>query len=163
LILVAGLATGFIGGYFMVSRPDRPADTRGQESRQADEVDDQFRNFCRREGYRREVETLTQWLSEEQAGSIGILYNGDDDYSHDLYTYFLQSLSDKKITVAFSDRYKEGNTSFLQEMKALESAKPEAIIFMGTYEERVAFLETIDQQPQAEFWQKRRNKIRWIE
>ena len=162
-ILFAGLVAGFIGGYFMLFRADHPVDKLLEESRQADEVDDQFRNFCRREGYRQEVEALTKWLSDEQANRIAILYNGDDAYSHDLYTYFLQSLPDKKITVAFSDMFNEGDKSFFKEMKALESAKPEAIIFLGSYEERMAFLDTISQKPQAEFWQKRLKKIRWIE
>jgi hypothetical protein len=59
--------------------------------------------------------------------------------------------------------YTEGDKSFFREIKALESAKPEAIIFLGSYEDRMAFLEGIAQQPQAEFWQKRLKKIRWIE
>lgn len=163
LILGAGLATGFIGGYFMIPRAHQPADTMNREDRQLQEVDDAFRNFCRREGYRHEVEALTKWLSDEKAKSIGIVYNGDDAYSHDLYTNFVQSLPDKKVTVAFSTMYKEGDKSFLRDIKALESAKPEAIIFLGSYEDRMAFLESIAQQPQAEFWQKRLKKIRWIE
>jgi ABC-type branched-subunit amino acid transport system substrate-binding protein len=109
------------------------------------------------------VEALTKWLSDEKAKSIGIVYNGDDAYSHDLYTYFVQSLPDKKVTVALSNMYKEGDKSFFREIKAIESAKPEAIIFLGSYEDRMAFLESIAQQPQAEFWQKRLKKIRWIE
>lgn len=163
LILSGGIIVGFIGSFYLFSEGDHPGEKIVTEQRKAGEVDDQFRNFCRREGYRQEVEALTKWLKEEQAYNIAILYNEDDAYSHDLYTHFLQSLPDEKITVAFSDTFKEGDKSFFREMKALESAQPEAIIFMGKYEERVAFLETIAQQPQAEFWQKRRNKIRWIE
>ena len=162
-ILVGGLAAGFIGGYFMIPRAHQPAETMNREDRQLQAVDDAFRNFCRREGYRHEVEALTKWLSDEKAKSIGIVYNGDDSYSHDLYTYFVQSLPDKKVTVALSNMYKEGDKSFFREIKALESAKPEAIIFLGSYEDRMAFLESIAQQPQAEFWQKRLKKIRWIE
>jgi len=80
-----------------------------------------------------------------------------------LRSWWRKRLPDEKITVALSETFKEGGTSFFSEIKALESAQPEAIIFMGTYEERVAFLETIAQQTEVEFWQKRRNKIRWIE
>jgi hypothetical protein len=163
LILGAGVAAGFIGGYFVMSRGHRPADTMNREVRQAEAADDPFRNFCRREGYRHEVEALTKWLSEEKAKSIGILYNGDDAYSHDLYTFFVQSLPEKKVTVAFSNMYKEGDKSFFREIKALESARPEAIIFLGSHEDRIAFMETIAQQPRAEFWEKRLKKIRWIE
>ena len=163
LILSGGIIFGFIGSYYMISRADRPVPKAVQQEMKAGEIDDQFRNFCRREGYRQEVEALTKWLRDERANSIAILYNGDDAYSHDVYTYFLQSLAHEKITVAFSNMFKDDDKSFLKEMKALESAKPEAIIFLGRYDERVAFLETIAQQPQAEFWQKRLNKIKWIE
>jgi hypothetical protein len=163
LILGAGLAAGFIGGYCVVTRGHPPVDTRLKQGRQPVDADDPFRNFCRREGYRHEVEALTRWLSDEKAGSIGILYNGDDAYSHDLYTYLLQSLPDKKVTVAFSDMYKSGDKSFFQEIKALESAKPEAIIFLGSYEDRTAFMESIAQMPQAGYWRKRLAKIKWVE
>jgi len=163
IILAAGLVFGFIGGYYMIARDERPLGSKAEEARKGDESDDEFRNFCRREGYRNEVEALTTWLREEHAYTIAILYNGDDAYSHDLYTYFSQRLPDEKITIALSDRFKEGEKSFLHALKALESAQPEAIVFLGSYEERVAFLETIAQQPQADFWHKRLNKIRWIE
>lgn len=163
LIMSGGIIVGFIGSYFMRAEADRGFEKTVVENSKAAEVHDQFRNFCRQEGYRQEVESLTQWLKEEQAHSIAILYNEDDAYSHDIYTYFLQRLPDEKITVAFSDTFKDGDKSFYREMKALESAQPEAIIFMGKYEERVAFLETIAQKPEAEFWLKRRDKIRWIE
>ena len=163
MILAAGLLFGFIGAYYMISRDERPVKSIAEEARKGDEVDDEFRNFCRREGYKKEVEALTTWLREEHAYTIAILYNGDDAYSHDLYTYFSQRLPDEKITIALSDTFKEGEKSFFRELKALESAQPEAIIFLGSYEERVAFLETIAQQPQADFWHKRLNKIRWIE
>ncbi len=163
LILSGGIFFGFVGSYYVLSRTDRSVPSAVKQEMKNGEADDQFRNFCRREGYRQEVEALTKWLRDERANSIAILYNGDDAYSHDLYTCFLQNLPDQKITVAFSDMFKDGDKSFLKEMKALESAKPEAIIFLGRYDERVAFLETIAQQPQAEFWQKRLNKIKWIE
>jgi hypothetical protein len=163
LILSVGIIAGFIGSFYLFPAADHPVDTAVPKGRTTDEADDPFRAFCRREGYRQEVEALTQWLKEEHADSIAILYNEDDAYSHDLYTHLVQSLPDEKITVAFSDTFKEGDRSFFREMKALESAQPEAIIFMGTQEERVAFLESIAQQSQVEFWQKRRNKIRWIE
>jgi len=163
LILSGGIFFGFMGSYYMISRADRPVPNPVKQEMKAGGADNQFRNFCRREGYRQEVEALTRWLRNERANSIAILYNGDDAYSHDVYTYFLQSLSQEKITVAFSDMFKDGDKTFIKEMKALESAKPEAIIFLGNYDERVAFLETIAQQPQAEFWQKRLNKIKWIE
>ena len=163
LILSGGIFFGFMGSYYMISRAGRPVPNPVKQEMKAGEADNQFRNFCRREGYRQEVEALTRWLRNERANSIAILYNGDDAYSHDVYTYFLQSLSQEKITVAFSDMFKDGDKTFIKEMKALESAKPEAIIFLGNYDERVAFLETIAQQPQAEFWQKRLNKIKWIE
>ena len=163
LVLSGGILFGFMGSYYMISRAGRPVPNPVKQEMKAGEADNQFRNFCRREGYRQEVEALTRWLRNERANSIAILYNGDDAYSHDVYTYFLQSLSQEKITVAFSDMFKDGDKTFIKEMKALESAKPEAIIFLGNYDERVAFLETIAQQPQAEFWQKRRTKIKWIE
>ncbi len=163
LILGAGLAAGFIGGSLMIPRAHQPADTMNRETRPLQDVDDPFRNFCRREGYRQDVEALTQWLSDEKAKSVGILYNGDDDYSHDLYTYFVQSLPDKKVTVAFSNRFNQGDRSFLRDIKALESAKPEAIVFLGSQEDRIAFMESITRQPQAEFWQQRLKKIRWLE
>ena len=59
--------------------------------------------------------------------------------------------------------FKGGEQSFYSELKTLESLKPEAIIFLGTYEERLAFLENVSEQSQVAFWQDGLDKIKWIE
>ena len=163
LILAAGLVLGFIAARSMMVQDDPPGKSIAQETQRLNEAGDEFRNFCRREGYRQQVEELTAWLREEHASRVAILYNGDDAYSHDLYTYFSKRLPDEKITIAVSDTFQDGERSFSQELTALESAQPEAIIFLGSYEERLAFMETIAQRPQGDFWQQRIHKIRWFE
>jgi len=67
------------------------------------------------------------------------------------------------VTVTFSDMFKGGEQSFYSELKILESLEPEAIIFLGTYEERLAFIENVSEQSQIAFWQDSLNKIKWIE
>jgi hypothetical protein len=163
LVLAGGVLLGFVVGYVVLRYQVRPVNTVREEVQWVNVGDDEFRKFCKREGYKEEVNALTTWLQEKQAHEIAILYNGDDAYSHDLYTYFSEKIKEEQVTVTFSDMFKGGERSFYSELKILESLKPEAIIFLGTYEERVAFLENVSAQSQVAFWRDGLNKIKWIE
>jgi hypothetical protein len=163
LVLAGGVLLGFVVGYVVLRYQVRPVNTVREEVQWVNVGDDEFRKFCKREGYKEEVNALSTWLQEKQAHEIAILYNGDDAYSHDLYTYFSEKIKEEQVTVTFSDMFKGGERSFYSELKILESLKPEAIIFLGTYEERVTFLENVSAQSQVAFWRDGLNKIKWIE
>ena len=163
LVLAGGVLLGFVVGYAVLRYQVRPAHTVREEVQWIDAGDDEFRKFCKREGYKEEVNTLTTWLKNKKAQEIAILYNGDDAYTQDLYTYFSEKIKDEQVTVTFSDMFKGGEQSFYSELKILESLEPEAIIFLGTYEERLAFIENVSEQSQIAFWQDSLNKIKWIE
>ena len=163
LVLAGGVLLGFIVGYVVLRYQVSPVNTEREEVQWVTAGDDEFRKFCKREGYKEEVNVLTTWLKDKQAHEIAILYNGDDAYSHDLYTYFSEKIKEEQVTVTFSDMFKGGEQSFYSELKILESLKPEAIIFLGTYEERLAFLENVSEQSQVAFWQDGLDKIKWIE
>jgi hypothetical protein len=163
LVLASGVLLGFVVGYLVLRYQVRPVNTVREEVQWVHAGDDEFRKFCKREGYKEEVNALTAWLKDKQAHEIAILYNGDDSYSHDLYTYFSEKIKEEQVTVTFSDMFKGGEQSFYSELKILESLKPEAIIFLGTYEERVAFIENVSEQSQVAFWQDSLDKIKWIE
>ena len=163
LVLAGGVLLGFIVGYVVLRYQVRPVKTMVEEVQWVTAGDDEFRAFCKREGYKEEVNLLTTWLKNKQAHEIAILYNGDDAYSHDLYTYFSEKIKEEQVTVTFSDMFKGGEQSFYSELKTLESLKPEAIIFLGTYEERLAFLENVSEQSQVAFWQDGLEKIKWVE
>ena len=144
LVLAGGVLVGFIVGYVVLRYQVRPVNIVHEEVQWVTAGDNEFRQFCKREGYKEEVNLLTTWLKDNQAHEIAILYNGDDAYSHDLYTYFSEKIKEEQqVTVTFSDMFQEGEHSFYSELKTLESLKPEAIIFLGTYEERLAFLENV--------------------
>ena len=72
-------------------------------------------------------------------------------------------MKDEKINIVFSDMFKVGESSFYSRLQIMESIKPEAIIFMGTYKERLAFLENVSNRSQMTFWKERLDKIKWIE
>ena len=163
LVLAGGVLLGFVVGYVVLRYQVRPVNTVREEVQWVNAGDDEFRKFCKREGYKEEVNALTTWLKDKQAHEIAILYNGDDAYSHDLYTFFSEKIKEEQVTVTFSDMFKGGEVSFYSELKILESLKPEAIIFLGTYEERLAFLENVSEQSQVAFWQDSLNKIKWVE
>jgi len=163
LVLAGGVLVGFIVGYVVLRSQVRPVNTVREAVPWVAAGDDEFRTFCKREGYKKEVNLLTTWLKDQQAHEIAILYNGDDAYSHDLYTYFTEKIKEEPVTVKFSDMFKAGEQSFYSELKILESLQPEAIIFLGTYEERLAFLENVSEQSQVAFWQDGLDKIKWIE
>ncbi|MCK5255575.1 MAG: amino acid ABC transporter substrate-binding protein, partial [Deltaproteobacteria bacterium] len=118
---------------------------------------------CKKEGYRKEVEFLTHWLKKKQVNEIAVLYNADDVYSNDIYNNFSRKIKDEKIEIVFSDIFKSGERSFYSRLKIIESLNPEAIIFLGSYEERIAFLEDISQRSKLDFWKSRLDKIKWIE
>jgi len=163
MVLAGGVLLGFLVGYVVLRYQVHPVNTVREEVQWVTAGDDEFREFCKREGYKEEVKALTTWLKGKHAHEIAILYNGDDAYSHDLYTYFSEMIKKEKVTVTFSDMFKGGEQSFYSELKILESLKPEAIIFLGTYEERLAFLKNVSEQSQVAFWQDSLDKIKWIE
>ena len=163
LVLAGGVFLGFVVGYAALRYQVRPAHTVHEKVQWVDAGDDEFRKFCKREGYKEEMNALTTWLKDKKVHEIAILYNGDDAYMQDLYIYFSEKIKEEQVTVTFSDMFKGGEQSFYRELKILESLEPEAIIFLGTYEERLAFIENVSEQSQIAFWQDGINKIKWIE
>jgi len=65
--------------------------------------------------------------------------------------------------VVLSEVFTTGESSFSKKLSIIESLKPEAIIFLGTHEERIAFVEAIAHRPTVAYWEGRREKIKWIE
>jgi len=162
-ILTIGLLMGLSIGYFLLKAQICPEHVLVKESKRFQLQNNEFRDFCKMEEYRKEVEALTNWLKEKRADEIAIVYSEDDAYSSDIYRFFSQKLKDEKVKIVFSDTFKLGENSFYSRLKIIESLKPEAIIFLGTYEERIAFLEDISQRSKLTFWKSRLDKITWIE
>jgi hypothetical protein len=123
----------------------------------------EFKEFCTREGYREEVELLVHWVKKTQAAEIAILYNKDDLYSAELYKRVSKTLEGEPVKVVLSEVFTTGESSFSKKLSIIESLKPEAIIFLGTHEERIAFVEAIAHRPTVAYWEGRREKIKWIE
>ena len=163
VVLTIGLLLGLSIGYFLLKTQVCPEYVLVKESKRFQLQNNEFKDFCKREGYKKEVKALTNWLKEKRADEIAILYNADDAYSSDIYKLFSQRLKDEKVDIVFSDIFKLGENSFYSRLKIIESLKPEAIIFLGTYEERIAFLEDISQRSKLAFWKSRLDKIKWIE
>jgi len=163
LILSTGLLLGLSIGYYLLKSPVYTETKIIRESTQPGPQDSAFKEFCKREGYEKEVEVLTNWLKEKQAKEVAILYNVDDVYSHDVYNVFLRKLEDEKVKIVFSDMFKPGERSFYSRLKIIESLEPEAIIFLGSYEERIAFLEDISYRSKLDFWKNRLDRIKWLE
>lgn len=163
LLVSIGLLLGMLIGYFLIKSQVNPGRVVIKESKTIQAHDSEFRDFCKREGYRKEVEELTHWLKEKEAQEIAIVYNVDDAYSYDIYKGISQRLKDEQIKIVFSDMFKQGERSFYSRLKIIESLEPTAIIFLGTYEERIAFLEDISHRSKLAFWKSRLDKIKWIE
>jgi hypothetical protein len=162
-ILAVGLLLGLsIGLYSLRSRvaPEYEV-TEIQKKKQLEH--DEFREFCKREGYKEELNALTVWIREKKAGNIAVLYNADDAYSADMFKQFSEKMKNEKIDIVFSDMFKVGESSFYSRLQIIESIGPEAIIFLGTYNDRLAFLENISDRSQLTFWKNRLDKIKWIE
>ena len=106
---------------------------------------------------------MTVWIREKQAGDIAVLYNADDEYSVDVYKQFTEKMKSENINIVFSDMFKLGESSFYSRLQIIESIGPQAIIFLGTYRDRLAFLENISDRSQLTFWKNRLDKIKWIE
>ena len=163
LVLTVGVLLGLFIGYFLLQNLRPPEQVIIKESRSIKLQSSEFKEFCKREGYKKEVEALNDWLKENQAEEIAVLYSGDDAYSGEIYKYFSQNLKDGDVKIIFSDMYKQGEKSFYSRLKIIESLNPEAIIFLGTYEERIAFLEDISHRSELAFWENRLDKIKWVE
>lgn len=163
LVLAGGVLLGFVVGYAVLCYQVRPGSSPPEEVRWVIPGDSEFRQFCKREGYKEEITAITEWLRERHAHEIAILYNGDDSYSYDLYRYLSERVEEEQFTVTFSDMFKGGEKSFYSELEILESLKPEAIIFLGTFEERVAFIESVSEKVQVAFWRDGLDRIKWIE
>ena len=163
IILLIGLLIGLSAGYFALKSHVYTKRIVTEESATIHLQDNEFRDFCKREGYKKEIDVLTNWLREKQANDVAILYNADYFYSSDIYNVFSHKLNDEKVEVVFSDIFKQGERSFYSRLKIIESLKPEAIIFLGAYEERLAFLEDISHRSELDFWKDRLDRIKWIE
>jgi hypothetical protein len=163
LFLSIGLILGILLVYFLLKPQVLPEQATLEESKRLQLQHNEFRDFCKREGYRTEVEALANWLREKRAREVAILYNADDAYSSEIYKLFSQKLKDEKVKIIFSDMFKLGEKSFSSRLKIIESLKPEAVIFLGMYEERMAFLEDISYRSELAFWKNRLDKIKWIE
>ena len=163
LILSVGLILGLSIGYFLLKSNVHTEHIMIRESEKPQLQINEFKDFCKREGYKKEVEVLTHWLKKKQANEIAVLYNAEDVYSNDIYNNFSRKIKDEKIEIVFSDIFKSGERSFYSRLKIIESLNPEAIIFLGSYEERIAFLEDISHRSELDFWKSRLDKIKWIE
>lgn len=163
LTLSIGLLVGLSTAYFVLKSHVESERVVIKESIDIPLLDNTFRDFCKREGYKREVDVLTDWLKKNQADDVAILYNAGDSYSHDIYNVFSHKLEDENVKIVFSDVFKPGERSFYSRLKIIESLKPEAIIFLGAYEERIAFLEDISDRSELDFWKNRLDRIKWIE
>lgn len=163
MILTLGVLLGLFIGYFMLQSRITPEQVVIKETRSIQVQNSEFRDFCKREGYKEEIKGLIDWLKGKQVREIAVLYNGDDAYSAEIYKRFSQNLQDKEIKIVFSDMFKQGEMSFYSRLKIIESLNPAAIIFLGTYEERLAFLEDISHRSELAFWENRLDKIKWLE
>ena len=163
LVLTVGVLLGLFIGYFLLQNLLQPEQVIIRESRSIKLQSSEFKEFCKKEGYKEEVKVLRDWLAEKQAEEIAVLYNVDDAYSAEIYKYFSQNLKNGNVKIVFSDMYKQGEKSFYSRLKIIESFNPEAIIFLGTYEERIAFLEDISSRSKLAFWEDRLDKIKWVE
>ena len=163
MILTLGVLLGLFIGYFILQSQITPEQVVIKETRNIQMQNSEFRDFCKREGYKEEIKGLTDWLKGKQVREIAVLYNGDDAYSAEIYKHFSQNLEDIDIKIVFSDMFKQGEMSFYSRLKIIESLNPAAIIFLGTYEERLAFLEDISHRSELAFWENRLDKIKWLE
>ena len=163
LILSCGALLGFLLGFVVIRYQGSTESTIPQEVQWVKAPQNDFKDFCRRESYKHELETLMDWVHELQAEEIAILYNGEDSYASDLYKYFSENIRDDMVTVAYSEMFKQGQKSFYSVLQDIKSRKPEAIIFLGNSEDRIAFLQNIADQPQEEFWKEKLTKIKWME
>ena len=164
LILSCGALVGFLLGFLVIIRYQHsPESTVEKEIQWVNAPKSEFKDFCKQEGFKYELETLMDWVHELQAEEIAILYNGEDKYSMELHKFLLENIKDDKITVTYSEMFKNGEKYFNKVLEGIEVQKPEAIIFLGNVEDRLAFLENITGQEQDEFWKDRLEKIKWMQ
>jgi len=162
-VMIVGVVVGLFLSYFFSRSPAPPQPSVVSEIRNFKVQTSEFKEFCTREGYREEVELLVHWVKKTQAAEIAILYNKDDLYSAELYKRVSKTLEGEPIKVVLSEVFTTGESSFSKKLSIIESLKPEAIIFLGTHEERIAFVEAIAHRPTVAYWEGRREKIKWIE
>ncbi len=164
LILSCGALVGFVLGFLVIIRYQHsPESTVKEEVQWVNAPKSEFKDFCRREGFKYELETLRDWVQELQVDEIAILYNGEDEYSKDLYKFLSENIKDDKVTVTYSEMFKNGEKYFNKVLKGIEQRNPGAIVFLGNNEDRVSFLENITGQEQVEFWKDRLEKIKWMQ
>jgi len=162
-VLTIGLFLGLTAGYFLLKSQMHPEQIIEKETDKFQVRNNEFREYCKSEGYRKEIENLAHWLKEKHAQKVAILYNADDAYSSGIYNNFSRKIKDEEIKIVFSDMFKQGERSFYSRLKIIESLKPQAVIFLGTYQERITFLEDISSRSEMAYWDGQLDKIKWIE
>ena len=164
LILSCGALIGFVLGFMVIIRYQASTEKMTfEEVEWVKAPQSEFKDFCMIEGYKYELETLMDWLKELQAEKIAILYNGEEPYTSGLYKFLSDNMNHDRIIVTYSEMFNKGEKYFNKVLRDIESRKPEAIIFLGNNEDRVAFLENVENHSEEEFWKDRLEKIKWIE
>jgi hypothetical protein len=164
LILSCGALIGFVLGFMVILRYQASTEkVEFEEVQWVKAPQSEFKDFCRVEGYKSELDELMDWLKELQVEEIAILYNGEEPYTSGLYKFLSDNINQDKVHVTYSEMFKKGEKYFYKVLRDIESLKPQAIIFLGNSEDRVAFLEHLESQSEEEFWKDRLDKIKWIE
>ena len=164
LILSCGALIGFALGFMVIMRYQNSTENVGfEEVEWVKAPQSEFKDFCMIEGYKYELETLMDWLKELHAEKIAILYNGEEPYTSGLYKFLSDNMNRDRVIVTYSEMFNKGEKYFYKLLREIESHNPEAIIFLGNSEDRVAFLENVESQSDEEFWKDRLEKIKWMQ
>jgi len=164
LILSCGALIGFALGFMVINRYQASTETmKFEEVEWVKAPQSEFKDFCRIEGYKSELDELMNWLKELHAEKIAILYNGEEPYTCGLYKFLSENMNRDRVIVTYAEMFNKGEKYFNKVLRDIESRKPEAIIFLGNSEDRVAFLENVESQSDDEFWKDRLEKIKWIQ
>ncbi len=164
LILSCGALIGFVLGFMVIVRYQTPTEKITFEQVEwVQAPQSEFKDFCMIEGYKYELDSVMDWLKGLHAKKVAILYNGEEPYTSGLYKFLSDNMNHDKVIVTYSEMFNKGEKYFNKVLRNIEARKPEAIIFLGNNEDRVAFLENVDNQSEEAFWKDRREKIKWIE
>jgi len=99
-----------------------------------------------RSSYTEELDALVEYLTKQKNISRFAIFYQNDDYGEEGYIALSNALSKRNLTLSAEGTYKRNTLSIRHAIHEIETAKPEAIILVGSYKPTARFIEKVKEQ-----------------
>lgn len=96
-----------------------------------------------RSSYTEELDALVEYLTKQKSITRFAIFYQNDDYGEEGYIALSNALAKRNLTLSAEGTYKRNTLSIRHAIHEIETAKPEAIILVGSYKPTARFIEKV--------------------